>query len=124
MCGGPASLRCARCRGVWYCGRKCERGVGRTQVCLRARLGRRRIPSLVALLESMSVSVHAVAVGAEAVAASAAAAAAAARGGGEAVCVAGSGSGGDVTDSSPRESDAGGGRGTGGLSAATLREMA
>ena len=26
MCGGPTSLQCARCRGVWYCGPKCQRG--------------------------------------------------------------------------------------------------
>ena len=25
MCGGTASLRCAWCRDVWYCGPKCQR---------------------------------------------------------------------------------------------------
>ena len=25
MCGGPAALRCVQCRGVWYCGPKCQR---------------------------------------------------------------------------------------------------
>ncbi len=25
VCGGPAEQRCARCRGVWYCGPKCQR---------------------------------------------------------------------------------------------------
>jgi hypothetical protein len=25
VCGTPAAARCARCRGVWYCGPKCQR---------------------------------------------------------------------------------------------------
>jgi hypothetical protein len=88
VCGAAATSRCARCRGVWYCGPKCQ----------RAAWGAHKLDC-------------------------AAAVAAAARGGGVGAREAGGsgGGGGGVAAVAACESNAGG---TGGLPAATLREIA
>jgi hypothetical protein len=97
VCGGPASLRCARCRGVWYCGPKCQRAAcgAHKSACAAA---------VAAVRGGGGGGESAGKAGADGVVGSPASGAAVA---------------------APREPDAGGGSGgTGGLSAATLREIA
>jgi hypothetical protein len=98
VCGGPATARCARCRGVWYCGPKCQ----------RAAWGAHKLAC-------------AAAVAAAAAAASATAAGAAA---GASESVAGGGTVAGGAPSAAATGTEGEGGGTGGLGAGTLRGIA